>query len=328
MRLLKDNSKTSAPFKVILFGEHFVVYNKPAILAAINKRVYVNVNIRHDTKFALSMNNLYKEISLDQIEYIGGEFTDLSQPIFIIAYNILKKFNFHLGLDIKIISELPFGSGLGSSAATSAALIMAITNLFTTIKKEDVFLSTIEAERLIHYNTSGADPAIVTHGGLIMFKKVDDGISITPLIYHPELSFIIVYSGISRSTGKVVNNVKLLKENNLLLFERFANTSEEITLHAIEALKVKDYEKLGSLMLKNHELLQSLGVSNDTLDKLVDIAINNGALGAKLTGAGGGGSIIAFGYDNTRLLNAFKDYHAFIAGIDREGVTHINVNLV
>ncbi len=320
MRLLKASSSASAPLKVILFGEHFVIYNKPAILAAINKRVYVDINVRSDAIFAIRVSDLYEEASINHIEESKHQFTRLSQPIFITAYNTLRRFHSVLGLDIKIMSDIPFGSGLGTSAASSAALITAISDLFNTLNKDDIFALTIEAEKLIHYNTSGADPAIVTNGGLIMFKRREEGMLIIPLIYSTELSFIVVYSGISRSTANLVNNVKSLRENNPIMFERFANTSEEITLKAIEALKSKDYEKLGSLMLRNHELLQSLGVSNDTLDKLVDTAINNGALGAKLTGAGGGGSIIAFGYDSKRLLNAFKDHHVFIASIDKEGI--------
>ena len=109
----------------------------------------------------------------------------------------------------------------------------------------------------------------------------------------------------------------VINESGIVAKIRFDSSTREVK--PVE-LKKKDYESLGSLMLRNHELLRSLGVSNTKLDKLVDIAMDNGALGAKLTGAGGGGSVIALTDDTDRLLNALKGYHAFVADIDNDGV--------
>lgn len=316
MKPLKISSKASAPTKVILFGEHFVVYDKPAILAAINKRIYVDVSIRNDNKFVLHTDEFHEEIGINDID---SSKTKLSNIIFTNAYNILSEFDSRLGLNISIRTPVPFGSGLGTSAATSAALAAAITNLFNVFDKRKIFLLTLEAEKMIHGKPSGADPAICVTGGLVMFRKTKPDMLIMPLEFE-DLNFVIIYSGDNRFTSNIVNNVKKMKDDNPDLFEVFANKSEEITLDAIQVLKKKDYESLGSLMIRNHELLKSLGVSNEKLDRLVEIAMNNGALGAKLTGAGGGGSVIALARDKDRLLNALKDYQVFVADIDKDGV--------
>ncbi len=317
MKLLKISSKASAPTKVILFGEHFVVYNKPAILAAIDKRIYVNVNVRNDNRLVLNANGLRKEININDIALREMRLPDV---IFMTSYNILSRFDSRLGLDINIRSEVPFGSGLGTSAATSAALAASITNLFNVFDKHEIFQMTLEAEKTIHGKPSGADPAICVTGGMIIFRRSHEpDMLIMPLEFE-DLNFVIIYSGENRLTSNIVNNVKNMRDDNPDLFDMFANKSEEITLDAIQAIKKKDYESLGALMLRNHELLKSLGVSNEKLDKLVELAMNNGALGAKLTGAGGGGSIIALAKDKNRLLDALRDYQIFIADIDKDGV--------
>lgn len=317
MKPLKVYSKASAPTKVILFGEHFVVYNKPAILAAIDKRIYVSLGIRNDNRFVLNINGIHDEIRINDIKFSEKDMK-LPNLISTIAYNILKEFAPRLGLDISIKAEVPFGSGLGTSAATSAALAAAITNLFNIFDKEKIFPVVLEAENMIHLHSSGADPAICVRGGVIMFRRAKDDMLVMPLdVKDPDL--VIIYSGTNRLTKDIVNNVRKMRSDNPHLFNRFADKSEEITLDAVDALKNKDYNSIGSLMLRNHELLKSIGVSNEILDKLVEIAMNNGALGAKLTGAGGGGSIVALVKDKNRLLNALKGYQVFTAKID-EGV--------
>lgn len=320
MKPLKISSTASAPCKVILFGEHFVVYGKPAILAAIDKRIHVNVSIRNDTKFVINNKDIHDEISISNIIESNYKHDKLSYPIFLTAYNTLRGFDSRVGLDIKIDSQVPFGSGLGTSAAVSAALIASISNLFGSFNKHQIFLQTLEAEKLIHATPSGADPAITVTGGVIMFRKTKEpDMLIMPLEYN-DLRLIIIYSGENRITGDIVNNVKRIREDNPKLFEMFANKNEEITLDAVQALRNKDYNSLGSLMLRNHELLKSLGVSTRRLDEIVEKAMQNGALGAKMTGAGGGGSVIAIAEDENRLLNTFQEYYAFIANIDKDGV--------
>lgn len=323
MKLLKVYSRASAPTKIILFGEHFVVYGKPAILAAIEKRIYSSINIRNDNSINLNINNIHEEIDIDNILLLKDKgFTNLAHPLFIVIYDTLMRFNARFGLNVKIDSDVPFGSGLGTSSAASASLITTIFNLFGMFDKEEIFSLTLNAEKLIHNNPSGADPAISISGGLIIFRKYDDNKMIIPLEYDKELEFMIVYSGEERITGKMVDNVRSIKDKNPQLFEIFANKSEEITQDAIQALKNKDYALVGKLMTKNHELLNRLGVSSQTLNRLVEHALNNGALGAKLTGAGGGGSIIVlFNADNrNRLLEAFKGNKIFVTKISNNGI--------
>ncbi len=323
MKPLKIISKASAPAKVILFGEHFVVYGKPAVAAAINKRIYTEVSVRNDNRLILTIGNIHDSIDINSIEGMSINKPRDTALIFSIVYNTLSELNSRIGLDINIIAEAPFGSGLGTSAATGASLVTSIYNLFGLFNKYEIFRIVLDAERMVHENPSGVDPAISINGGLIMFRKghTPDTLMI-PLKYDESLTLIIVYSGEKRVTGDIVRSVKSIKEKNPILFDTFASKSEEITLNAVEALQNRDYATLGSLMIKNHELLNRLGVSSEILNRLVDLAINNGALGAKLTGAGGGGSIVVLASDEyrDRLLDLFRDYQAFVTNIEREGV--------
>ena len=125
MSLRKNHTRASAPAKVILFGEHFVVYGKPAILASIDKRVYVDVKVGKDSRIVIKSNMGFSG-SFDQSEQKQLErkkFKSLLQPILKAANDAMKAFAAHVGLDMQIRSEFPYGVGLGSSAACSVATI-------------------------------------------------------------------------------------------------------------------------------------------------------------------------------------------------------------
>jgi len=116
--------------------------------------------------------------------------------------------------------------------------------------------------------------------------------------------------------------VKQLRESDAELFYGLSDMSSNITAQALKAIKSKDYAELGALMTLNHSLLRRLGVSRNVLDKLVDIALKNGALGAKLTGAGGGGCIIALVNESSKnkVLREMKKYDAFVSSVEHRGV--------
>ncbi|MFQ5940639.1 MAG: mevalonate kinase [Nitrososphaerales archaeon] len=321
MKPIKNHTRASAPAKVILFGEHFVVYNRPAILASIDKRVNVDVRVRKDDKIIIKSNMGFSG-SFDQkkrAKLEGKPFNSFMQSILLAATDAMKVFNSSVGLDINIRSGFPYGVGLGSSAASSVATIAAVGALFGRVSKRRIFKMSLNAEKLVHKNPSGADSAICTYGGLLLFSKSN---GVKPIDSKIDLELIVVNSGKTRTTGKLVSNVKQKLQRDAALFRGLAAMSQDITVQALKAIKGRDYSELGALMTLNHSLLRRLGVSRNVLDKLVESVLRNEALGAKMTGAGGGGCIIVLAnkHSKNKIIKEMKRYEVFVTKLERKGV--------
>jgi mevalonate kinase len=289
----KSFAETSAPAKIILFGEHFVVYNKPAILASVTKRIKVGAHLNNsktiNIKSDLGIEASYKESDFNIIKGANHSQTIL-YPLYESARSVLSERHQILGLDILVNSEFPYGLGLGSSAASCVATVAAVDSLFHKPDKQYVCDKAIKSERLIHNNSSGADCYISTFGGLIYYIK---NTGFNKIYCKKDLSLLIGNTGIRHSTGALVSSVKKFKDENSSLFNNLSRRAENICRDAFTAITKGDERKLGKLMRENHTLLQQIGVSHDKIDYLVNVCVENGALGAKLTGAGGGGIMIA-----------------------------------
>lgn len=301
MNWKKSFAQTSAPAKIILFGEHFVVYNKPAILASVTKRIKVGAHLNNsktiNIKSDLGIEASYKESDFNIIKGANDSQTIL-YPLYESARNVLSERHQILGLDILVNSEFPYGLGLGSSAASCVATVAAVDSLFHKPDKQYVCDKAIKSERLIHNNSSGADCYISTFGGLMYYIK---NTGFNKIYCRKDLSLIIGNTGIRHSTGALVSSVKKFKDENSSLFNNLSRRAENICQDAFTAITKGDERKLGKLMRENHTLLQQIGVSNDKIDDLVNACVENGALGAKLTGAGGGGIMIALVPQEQRL---------------------------
>jgi mevalonate kinase len=289
----KSFAETSAPAKIILFGEHFVVYNKPAILASVTKRIKVAAHLNNsktiNIKSDLGIEASYKESDFNIIKGANDSQTIL-YPLYESARSVLSERHQILGLDILVNSEFSYGLGLGSSAASCVATVAAVDSLFHKPDKQYVCDKAIKSERLIHNNSSGADCYISTFGGLIYYIK---NTGFNKIYCRKDLSLLIGNTGIRHSTGALVSSVKKFKDENSSLFNNLSRRAENICRDAFTAITKGDERKLGELMRENHTLLQQIGVSHDKIDYLVNVCVENGALGAKLTGAGGGGIMIA-----------------------------------
>lgn len=284
----------SAPGKVILIGEHFVVYGEPALVMAINRYIQVCVETRPDPQIYISSNlgisGFFEENKFRTI--CGGEDTmRILEPIKIAAETTMNLLNEKKGLNIEIISAIPMGVGLGSSGASAVATVAAVSTLLRSpLKKEAIVELSTAAERYVHLNPSGVDQAISTYGGLISYKK---GENLSRIQISSKIPIIIGNTCLRRNTGRLVNNVKLMVERFPEVMNPLINIGGKLTPLAIASLKRGDLRELGELMDFNHGLLITLGVSTEVLDQLVYAAKRGGAFGAKLTGAGGGGCMVA-----------------------------------
>lgn len=286
----------SAPAKIILFGEHFVVHGEPAIVLAIDRRAYAKVERRSDKSLHLRSTDLNLEASIK-----NGNFTvtqgDLKEakmkfePVLMAVRKVLERHGTNTGLDVEITSTVPVAAGLGSSAAVVAAVTHAAgTLLEVKMTKEDIFKIAYEAEKIVHGTPSGVDPAISTFGGTLLFQ-MDTGFK--PLEAKTDVPLVIGDTGVQRSTRIQVEKVNDKRKKYPQVVKPMMQAAREIVLRAMDAFKENDLETLGELMNLNHSLLYGLGVSDESLEWLINAARKAGALGAKLTGAGGGGCMIA-----------------------------------
>ncbi len=317
----------SAPAKVILLGEHFVVYGEPAIVLAIDKRAYVKVSNREDKKLHLRSANLnlagYFEDGAFKIEQGDAREARMKfDPVRNAVENVLQKHEDKAGLNVEINSTVPVGAGLGSSAAVVVATAAATAELLKApLSREEVFRIAFEAEKIVHGTPSGIDPAISTFGGSLLFQ-MDTGFK--PLDAKTSIPLIVGDTGVERSTRVQVEKVRNLVEKYPRVVELIMKTAREIVLRAIEALKENDLATLGVLMNMNHALLYGVGVSDESLEWLTNAGRKAGALGAKLTGAGGGGCMIALTEEERiqQVLEAIQRAggRAFLARKTDEGV--------
>lgn len=310
-------SKASAPGKVILFGEHFVVYGKRAILASINKRVRVTSEKKSEKTISIKSNigQLVKPTT-ESIDKINSPL----KPFFYIAKEMVKKFNFNGGINIVVESDIPSGIGLGSSSACCVAGAASISNLFTKLSKEEIINLAIKAEQTIFKDTSGADCTVCTHGGIIGYSKQKGFEKI-----NSESDFILVIanSGQTHSTSVTVSKVKKYKERDEKKFSALCEKEDLLVENIKKALEKNDLVSIGKSMNENQNYLEEIGISNDKIREMIMLA-ENSAYGAKITGAGDGGCIIAL-VDATNIDTTLKNlqknnYECFSVKIDFKGL--------
>jgi len=308
-------SKASAPGKVILFGEHFVVYDGKAILCAINKRVNVTAEKIKEEKISIKSN--IGNLVLEPNKLIS-EINSPLKPFYYLANKIIEKEN--TGIEIVVESDIPLGVGLGSSSACCVAGAAAISRLFKKTSKEEILELAIEAEKTIFENTSGADCTVCTYGGIMEYDKKN---GFSKIESEPNFHLIIVNSNIEHSTELVVSNVKQFKEKDEVRFSTLCSNESKLVEEVLKLLKENDIQELGKKAIQNQEYLETIGISNDKLRDMIQIGQNE-SFGAKITGAGGGGCIFALTDESNleKTINQFKDknYDCFSVKIDFKGL--------
>ena len=274
--------------KTIFFGEHFVVYGLPAIVSALSFKT---------TAIVENFDTQQKSFELIDFRPKVPTFNPERTRKYRIAIvqNILKEAGIKNNIKITLAGDLTVCSGgIGASAAFSAALTKALNN-FLDLKWDIQKINkvTFQGEKGAHGTPSGIDNTAAVFGKTFCFKKSAQENFIEQIKLQEPIEIVLADSGIVGGTKNVVGLVKKFKEENKdkvsLLFNDYRNLFEK----AKTALINFDLKEVGNLMNKNHELLKKLNVSCDVLDEMVDIARAAGALGAKLTGTGKGGLIVA-----------------------------------
>ncbi len=321
---------SSAPGKVYLFGEHAVVYGEPAVPCAIERRARVAVTERTDSKLRVQSDDL--RLDGFTVEYGGPTDThpdvDVSEQLIAAAMGYVDGAieqvrdatgEDDVGFDVHIESDIPLGAGLGSSAAVVVAAIDAATRergltLETAELADRAFQTEYEVQK---GEASRADTFCSATGGAVRVEGED-----CRSIDAPELPFVIGFDGGAGDTGELVAGVRTLRSEYGFAADTVTAIGD-LVRHGETVLEAGDVEELGRLMDVNHGLLSALGVSSRSLDAMVWAARDAGAVGAKLTGAGGGGCIVALdSTDATETALSFTPgcVDAFRATLADDGV--------
>ena len=309
-------SIASAPGKIILFGEHFVVHGTKAILAAIDKRVTVTTTFTENKTIKVNSELGTLDVPVSSpYEEVKSEF----RPFVYLANEMITSNQNVNGLEITINSDIPIGVGLGSSSACCVAATASISGLFKEVSSEENLKMSIEAEKTIFPDTSGADCTVCTYGGIIEYDKINGSKKNTDA---SNLNLLITNSMIPHSTKRSVEKVSKFKEDDEERFSQLCALETKLIDEVNIALKNKDLITLGLKMSENQKYLEEIQVSNDTLRGMIG-SLKEISLGAKITGAGDGGCVIALVKDENldkvpALLGKDKEY--FSAKIDTNGV--------
>ncbi|CAL9735013.1 mevalonate kinase [Monosporozyma servazzii] len=336
---------TSAPGKVILFGEHSAVYDKRAIAASINSLrtyLYTSENSNDDTITLdfpdIELHHTWQHHTLakipptsdhDSIEpHIANNILQIIQESNIVnplhinaAFCFLYLYKCLIPLQsnirFKLISTSPIGAGLGSSAAISVVLSHAMLHLssnfnnnHTNITKDLINKYAFLGEKCIHGNPSGIDNLVSTHGGAISYQRNGDTRILDINMNHTDL--LLTYTKVPRSTKTLVAHVKTLHDSMPQIIEPVLQSMHTIAIDAERLLLLSsssqndNTEGLAKLIAINQALLQSLGVSHESIERVKLLSDNLGIGPTKLTGAGGGGCTFTLIQDKTHL-STFKE---------------------
>ncbi|MBN2386983.1 MAG: mevalonate kinase [Anaerolineales bacterium] len=279
-------TSASAPGKIILFGEHAVVYGRPALAVPVTQ-VQARAEVRNapdgqtwieapDIALRSPLAALAADHPLAAALRSGFAALDLPAPP---------------AVTVRVTSSIPVASGLGSGAAVTVAILRAVSaHLGRLLDDEQINALAFEIEKIHHGTPSGIDNTVVTYARPVYFIK---GQPIERLQVGKPFTLVIADTGISAPTREVVGEVRKLWQADQARWEAVFDRIETLGLQARIAIEFGNLPALGPLMDANHALLQELTVSNPELDRLVDAARRSGAQGAKLSGGGRGGNMIA-----------------------------------
>ncbi len=296
-----SSTRSAGHGKIILLGEHAVVYGAHALAAPIPMAIEAAIN-----KADKGVTLIIPRWGLEQrLQLSNPEPKSFEKSLAIVLDQLGLK---HQPMCIEIFPKVPKAMGLGGSAAVAVAIIRALDNFFDlNLGDERVNELAFECEKVAHGHPSGIDNTLATYGQFLVYKKGDPPEINTVNVTSP-LRIVIGMSHTESLTAHMVARVRKAWKGNKALYERIFNEIDTLSLLGLDAIKENDLKQLGELMNVCQGLLNALGVSSWEIEELVQIARNNGALGAKVTGGGGGGSMIALCPDSaSEVVSAMQD---------------------
>lgn len=301
--------KISAPGKLMLFGEHAVVYQRPCLVTAVDHRLEVSLEKRSDNKINLNAPEMNIKNYLISLPDLKKSHPKAISFVLTAIKNFFEKYKVESSLEIETKSQFSSRFGLGSSSAVTVSKIQGLAELFgIKISQRELFDLSYKTILDIQGVGSGFDVAAAIYGGTLFF--VTGGKVIEPLRVK-ELPIIIGYTGVKANTPTLVKMVaeKMAKEPEK--FNKIFDEIEKIVNLAKIEIENSNWKKTGELMNLNQGLLRELGVSSKELENLIGAALESGAYGAKLSGAGGGDCMIA--------ISDKKNYHNVKGAIKKAG---------
>jgi mevalonate kinase len=291
----------SAPGKLMLLGEHAVVYNHPCLVTAVDQRMRATVEALSEPDFELEAEDVkvtgYKKPLTD----LGkGEVPKGANFVEIAIRNFREKYPFSSGLKVTTKSEFSSQFGFGSSSASTVCTLKALAEMAgQSLSSKEIFDLAYKTVLDIQGKGSGFDVAAAIYGGTLYFFT--GGKLIEPLGIS-DLPLVIGYSGIKADTVTLINQVKEKADKNPEMVNGIYSQIEALVNKAKEAILKANWPAVGNLMNQDHQLLQQLGVSIEKLDSMCQSAIAAGAYGAKLSGAGGGDCMTALVAEEKKAL--------------------------
>jgi mevalonate kinase len=277
--------KYSAPAKIILFGEHAVVYGQPAIAVPVS-------SLRATATFEAGDGLRIVAANLGQVLPIDIDAEIVDDALTLTAKLVLRTLGLPApNITITLDSQIPMASGLGSGAAVSAALARALSAAVNQPFSDDALNAVVyEVEKMYHGTPSGIDNTVIVYEQPVYFVRQQP---IERLVIGAPFTLLVADTGKTALTRVAVGDVRKLYEADNNKIQPVLDSIGTLVKEARRALENGDIPALGPLMRQNHACLQQLTVSSPELDILVDEAMNAGALGAKLSGGGRGGNMIA-----------------------------------
>lgn len=312
-----------APGKVILFGEHAVVHGQPAIACTLDRgiRVAVSVGDVDDGPVLRSQNgSLPTRCKPDRAGVVGEGPERLRQALALLEEladegdrALVRRLHF------SVDGAIPAGAGLGSSAALAVALLRGVHQVLGTPIDDDTLVARAFAlEKVFHGNPSGVDHTTIVRGGVVLYEKAVGAATgaATPLLLPRPLRLAVGVAGPHAGTANAVGALRERMRRHEAAYARVFDGIGALAREAREHLEGGRYAAVGELMDLNQGYVNALGVSTPAIEALCAIARERGALGAKLSGAGGGGAVIALVDDDPEPIRrafAAAGYSAFTA---------------
>ena len=307
-----STTQVSAPGRFILFGEHAINFGQPAIALAVDYRMRCTAKL--STKFTVNGEAMEAGKHPHARAAVIHGWTDMDKP-----------------LALSLTSEIPEGLGLGDDAATTVACLGALSMVHDHIIFEHIAKNSFEATCEATEGAIPLDTSISTHGGALMldtkpgnntlwtFKKKDETWYVEDLDISG-MNFILGYSGAPSPETEMAVKIRRFREKNSFARDIIKDMGK-ICREAYTALEKKDIEKVGELMNKNHRSLVNIGIGNPALEKLINAASRH-SYGVKITGAGGGGCIVALAKESESVITAIENAggKAFQLSLAKEGL--------